>query len=189
MIMVDGVGTDVPAILQRFGRVHPVQGYLAQPGVLPYIPWTTAQLAEFPMGHYLTASLADRPHDAKDARELDVERYDATTDDVAPWLISRHEFGHDDGQIYVDMSGLLGVLEAIFDAQLWMEPWWRLRLAWYWGRPAAPTLEEVMQQARLWTAGHELPELDERRVWACQWFAGGNHDLNEVYGIPDFTRP
>ena len=190
-IMIDGVGTDVPAILQRFDRLHPVQGYIWQPGVLPYIPWSAAQLKLFP-GHMLTATRPGMPHDARWARELDVEKFDATADDGPPWLVARHdEFGHDDGQLYCDLSNLAGVLTKIVEAGLWEEPWWRLRIAWYWGRPVAPTLVQVMAAANSYLNGGQapgVPTLEARRVWAVQWFAGGSYDLNEVFGTPDFTR-
>ena len=187
LILVDGVGTDVPAILARFGRAHPVQGYIWQPGVLPYIPWTRQQLAEFPAGHMLTATRGGYPQDAEHARELDREKFDAGDEDVAPWLIARHEFGHQDGQVYCDLSSLAGVLEAIRAAGLWDEPWWRLRIAWYWGRPIAPTLGQVMQAAQNWLPTGLMPPAS--RIWAAQWFAGGSYDMNAVYGVPDFTRP
>jgi hypothetical protein len=185
-IMIDGVGTDVPAILERFGRHHPVQAYIWQPGVLSYIPWSAGQLAEFP-GHMLTATRGGRPEDAKWARELDRETGDALDEDVAPWLISRHEFGHKDGGIYVDMVNLAGVLEAINQAGLWDEPWWRIRIAWYWQRPSAPRLYDILMMANSYLGGTGLT-LEARRVWACQWSGSPTVDINEVYGAPDFTR-
>lgn len=190
-ILVDGVGTDVPAILRRFGRAHPVQGYIWQPGILPYVPWTAAQLAKFPAGHFLTATRGGRPEDAEHARELDVERDDAVAADVPPWLIARHEFGHSDGQVYCDLSNLFGVLIEIASSKIWNEPWWSLRIAWYWGRPAAPTLDQVMSaiRATLDSAGGIDLMPAPGRVKLCQWFAGGSYDLNAIYAPIGLTRP
>ena len=187
LILVDGVGSDVPAILARFGRAHPVQGYIWQPGVLPYIPWTRQQLAEFPAGHMLTATRGGYPQDAEHARELDRETGDAGYEDVAPWLIARHDFGHKDGQVYCDLSSAGGTLAAIHDGGLWAEPWWRLRIAWYWGHPTAPTLGQIMAELVKWVHPDLMP--GPERIWASQWFAGGSYDMNAVYGVPDFTRP
>ena len=191
VLMIDGIGTDVPAILARFGRAHPVQGYIWQPGVFPYIPWTKAQLAEFPAGHMLTATRGGYPQDAEHARELDRETGDAGDEDVAPWLISRHDFGHKDGQVYVDLSNVAGVLKAISDGGLWAEAWWRLRIAWWWGRPFAPTLGQVMNAVRSALTSAGVPNLEPgpERIRMAQWFAGGSYDLNAVYGPTDFTRP
>jgi len=152
---------------------------------LPYIPWTKQQIDQFPAGHIWTATMPGRPEDAKWARELDRERGDAGDADVAPHLISRHDHGHDDGQIYCDMSSLDGVLGAIRSAGLWDQPWWRLRVAWWWGRPGAPTLSQVMAQAALWLTSPMPPA---SRFWGCQ-YASTDVDLTEVYGAEDFTRP
>lgn len=185
-LMIDAIGSKVPSILAHYGTNHPVQGYLAQPGVLSYIPWSKAQLAAFPHGHILTATMPGRPEDAQHARELDREALDAGDDDVAPWLIARHEFNHDDGQIYVDLSNLAGVLQAIQAGGIWNEPWWRLRIAWYWDRPTAPNLGQVMTAIDNWVPTSLLP--DPRRIWAAQW-AARDVDFNAVYGPLDFTRP
>lgn len=187
VIMVDCVGAGVPRVLEHFGRAHPVQGYIWQPGVRSYIPWTAAQLAEFPAGHMLTATRGGFPGDAAHARELDVETFDATDEDVCPWLISRHDHGHKDGQIYCDLSHVLGVLGAIKDGGLWDEPWWRLRIAWYWQRPSAPTLDQVWEAIKQRVPAGLLPA--GSRIWGSQWQAAGPWDMNAVYGPPDFTRP
>lgn len=184
-IMVDGIGTDVPAILARFGRSRPVGGYIWQPGVLSEIPWTAAQLAEFPAGHILTATLPESLElAAQHARELDVETGDADAADAPTFLIARHDHGHKDGQVYSDMFNLGGVLAHIRSAGIYDEPWWRLRVAWWWQRPGAPTLDHVMR---------EITDLgvtvEPSRIWGCQYFAGGSYDLTAVYGVPDFTRP
>jgi hypothetical protein len=184
-LMIDAIGSKVPRIIAEYGRVHPVQAYLAQPGMYPYIPWTAAQVAEFPMGHIMTATMGGRPEDARHARELDRETGDAGDQDVAPHLITRHDFGHHDGQIYCDMSSLEGVLAAINAAGIWAEPWWRLRVAWWWGRPGAPTLSQVMDQAHEYVGASLMPPAS--RFWGCQYSAG-DVDLTEVYGAHDFTR-
>jgi hypothetical protein len=185
-IMIDAIGSKVPRIIAEYGRVHPVQAYLAQPGMYPYIPWTAAQVAEFPMGHIMTATMGGRPEDARHARELDRETGDAGDQDVAPHLIARHDFRHDDGQIYCNMSSLEGVLAAIQNAGIWAEPWWRLRVAWWWGNAGAPTLSQVINEAAAYLAGTDLMPAASR-FWGCQYHSG-DVDLTKVYGVPDFTR-
>lgn len=187
--MVDGISTDVPAILARFGRAYPVGGYIWQPGVLAEIPWSSAQLREFPAGHQLTATLpVGLELAAREARELDVETGDARPDNVPLFLNARFEAGHDDGQVYCDMSNLPAVLAHIDAEGISV---WRLRVAWWWGRPGAPRLDQVMAQIRAVLDQAALANLmpDAGRVWGCQWFAGGSYDLTAVYGAPDFTRP
>ena len=188
-LLIDAVGSNVPSIVQAFGKHHPVQGYIWQPGVLSYIPWTAAQLAEFP-GHFLTATRPGRPQDARHARELDVETFDATADDVVPWLVARHDdFGHDDGQVYCDLSNLAGVIASIIEGGIYGHHWWSLRIAWYWGRPAAPTRDQVLTEANKYLAAASLPALEPQRLKICQWQAAGPYDKNAVYGPYSYTRP
>lgn len=188
-LMLDTVGSNVSEIVRIYGRLHPVQGYLSQPGVFSYIPWTAADYALFPAGHIVTATRPGRPEDAKHAREIDVETFDATAADVPPWLIARHDFGHQDGQAYCDLSSVAGVLQAIWDAKIWDETWWRLRIAWYWGRPAAPTRDQIMTEVARYIAGTGLPMPPAFRFWGSQWQGGPGIDKNAVYGPYDFTRP
>lgn len=188
-LMLDTVGSNVPEILRVYGTHHPVQGYIWQPGVFSYIPWTAAQLAEFPAGHMLTATRPGRPEDARHAREIDVETSDATAEDVVPWLTHRHEYGHHDGQVYCDLSNVVGVLKAIWDGGIWDEPWWHLRIAWYWGRASAPTQGQVVAEVASFLTGSGLAMPPAWRVKMCQWQGSPGIDKNAVYGPLDFTRP
>ena len=180
-IMVDGINADVPAILARWGRTtpvaYPVDGLYA---------WTANQIGDFShhMGYSILAG-NNSSHVAARARCKDVEARwrvggDAGPQDVPPWLAARAAFcqraGHpDDATVYCSLYTVPAVLAELGGNVEAVPRWW---LAWYWGRPTAPTAEQV-RAALTDQEGVTLP-LD--RIWGCQFVSYQSWDVTTVYG-------
>lgn len=148
--------------------------------------WPTSQLARF-KAHIEIAVLAGQPQQARIARELDCERFDAGVRDFPPFAEERHAEGHDDPTAYSSIVGdpgfgLRALLNAI-DAANYTKPW-RLHVAWFWGRPFPPTAAEVLAEIRALTD----IRLPVGILWACQWQNGAHYDTSVLYGRDDFTR-
>ena len=148
--------------------------------------WSTAQIEAFP-AHVEIGIYTGHPEQAKVARVLDVERFDATPADFPPFVQERTRLGHGDATAYTsilgdDGFGIDAVITALEDAHV-SDPW-RLWIAWWWGRPFPPTASEVTAEVRALT-GIVLPP---GRLWACQWQNGTNYDTSVLYGRDDFTR-
>lgn len=172
-IMVDGIRQDVAAIHARFPS-NPVAVY-----VNGEFAWTPAQEALFARKIRVSV-MSGQPLAARAARCLDVEQFAAGPGDVKRFLATRLANGHEDGTIYCSLSTVRDVIDAAGDVNL-IPRWW---LAWYWGRPGAPTQSQVRAEL-LRLFGVDLPA---GRIWACQYVPHAQWDLSAVYGPEDFSR-
>jgi len=135
--------------------------------------WTPEQLARFPR-HILIGVLGGQPEQARIARCLDMERYDAQARrDFAPFVQQRIALGHDDALGYSSIlgdtpdDGIKALIEAMTAADLGAAPW-RLWVAWWWGRPFPPTAAEVLAEIKALTD----ITLPVGRLAGCQWLPG-----------------
>lgn len=149
--------------------------------------WSPGELGRFP-AHVLIAVRPNDPGQARLARVLDVERYDALPADFPPFVFVRHQIGHEDATCYTSIVGdpgfgIRAVVAALTQAGILLESV-RLWVAWYWGRPFPPTAAEVLAEIRALT-GLSLPV---GTLWACQWQNGTHYDSSVLYGRDDFTR-
>jgi hypothetical protein len=141
--------------------------------------WSQREFAEFPR-HVKISVMSDMPGAAQYARVLDVETFDATLDDVVPFLTRRIFFGFSNGTIYCNRDTLPGVLERIHAAK-------GLHLGWKVTRSGRGN-------CRLWVADwtgepHELDDMTG--VWAVQYKndTERNRDESEIFGPADLSRP
>lgn len=146
--------------------------------------WPDSQVKRFPK-HFLISTESGNPGAAKHMRCLDTERYDASALDVPPFVDTRMAFGHDDSLIYTSIlgngpnEGIAPIVRVMAD-----QPGvWALWVAWWWGRPFAPTISEVLAEVKALT-GIELPAY---RVRACQWRNGPDIDESVWYDRDTFT--
>lgn len=135
--------------------------------------WTRWEEAQFPALIRISV-MPGMPEAAKAARALDVERYDATTADIVPFVQARKALGHEDATIYMDLS-TAAELPADVLGQI---P--RLWLAWWWGRPGYPRLGEVAAQVQ--------DRIPAEKIWACQFASHADYDVSVIYGRQDFSR-
>jgi len=142
--------------------------------------WPTEQLDRFER-HIKIGVLSRSPSQARIARVLDIERFDASVDDFPPFAEERLDLKHPDPTAYCSIDTIPALLLAIEAARLYT---WRLWVAWWWERPLPPTAAEVLAEIRALT-GIELPP---RVLWACQWQNGVSYDTSVLYGADDFTR-
>jgi hypothetical protein len=179
VIMVDGINFDEAAILARWGSntpvAIPVDGHWA---------WTAQQGARFAHKIHYSVLAGPAGWQAARGRCLDVESRwrvggDAGAQDVAPFIDARrHVAGFDTTTIYCSLA-TFGSIPA--DVRAEVPRWW---LAWYWGRPAAPTQADVLAELERLT-GDVLPA---GRLWACQFASYGQWDVSAVYGAQDWSR-
>src|SRR5215469_9725433 len=111
--------------------------------------WPASQVRRFPR-HILISVLAREPGQARFARCLDMERFDASSADFPPFVEVRHAAGHDDALGYTSILGNApgeGV-EAIWAAMRNDLNPWSLWVAWWWGRPFPPTAAEVLAEIK-----------------------------------------
>lgn len=143
------------------------------------------QLARFEK-HFLIGVESGNPAQAKIARALDMERYDADAADLPGFVHERCDAGHDDALGYTSIlgetpdEGIVAVVEAMRGINL---PWY-LWIAWWWGRPFAPTLAEVTAEILALTGLIVSP----RSVAGCQWQNGPDFDSNVWYIKDTFTE-
>lgn len=147
--------------------------------------WPGTELHRFPR-HVIIAVKPGDPGQAKFARALDVERYDARPADFPPFARERHALGHDDPTAYSSIVGdqgfgLQALINAMTDAGYKLP--WRLWVAWWWGRDFPPAASEVLAEIRALT-GIVLPQ---GVLWACQWRNLPGYDTSVLYGRDDFT--
>ena len=136
--------------------------------------WPSSVVDEY-AGHIRIGVYAGDPKQAVYARELDVERYDADTPDVLPFVNERVSLGHHDATIYASVSKF----QVMPKETLLAIP--RLHVAWWWGRPGYPKREQVWQAIN-------VPELPQDNIWACQFDHFANYDVSVIYGERDFVR-
>ena len=149
--------------------------------------WSSAEIASFPR-HILIGVESGNPGQAKEARVLDVERFDAVPSDFPPFVAERRSAGHNDATAYTSILGDAGfgieaLTAALSRAGMSLDSV-RLWVAWWWGRPFPPTAAEVHNEVRILT-GLTLPV---GTLWACQWQNGTNYDSSVLYGRDDFTE-
>ena len=139
--------------------------------------WSRSEEARF--GALVRISvMPGMPEAAKAARVLDVERYDATVDDIEPFVKARQALGHRDATIYIGLNALLQFAEANPAIALnLVDRYW---VAWWWGRPGFPRLDEVAAQLQ--------DRVPADRIWACQFQHTADWDESVIYGRQDFSR-
>lgn len=140
--------------------------------------WADATFEEY-QRYIKIAVFSGDSSQAKIARCLDVERFDATPADAPEFIQARHHLGHDDAMIYCSLSTVPDVVDACAHIQT---PW-TLWVAWWWQKPVPPTGFEVIQEL-FHVYDCDLPG---GRLAACQWQPGGPFDLNVLYGRDRFT--
>ena len=138
--------------------------------------WSRAEEARF--GALVRISvMPGMPEAAKAARVLDVERYDATVADIGPFVKARSDLGHHDATIYMSLSALADLANSDPELVASVPRWW---VAWWWGRPGFPRLDEV--------AGQLQDRVPADRIWACQYRNTAEWDESVIYGRQDFSR-
>lgn len=162
------------------------------PGSFTHVAAYADGAYEWSPGHFgfgKHVMIAVRPGDreqARFARVLDVERYDARPVDFPPFARERHALGFDDPTAYSSILGdqgfgLQALLNAMADVDYKLP--WRLWVAWWWGRDFPPAASEVLAEIRALT-GIVLPQ---GVLWACQWRNLPGYDTSVLYGRDDFT--
>lgn len=137
--------------------------------------WARKYLDEF-AGHVMIGVYAGQPQQAVYARELDVERYDASVTDVVPFVNYRAQLGHHDATIYASVS----TFQSMPPETLLAIP--RLHVAWWRNVPGYPTRRQVWQAIGV----NDLPE---NNIWACQYMTvPDQYDVSVIYGERDFVR-
>lgn len=168
-IMYDGINADAAAI-HAHAPTAPVACYIN--GIFA---WSPAQEAMF--GRKVRISVEPgQPSAAKFARVLDIERHAAGPADAAPFLKARVAAGHKDGTIYASLATVPAVIADVVPPR-----WW---LAWYWGRPGAPSKTQVLDELHRLVGVH----LEPASVWACQYVSHSQWDESIVYGPEDWSR-
>lgn len=133
-------------------------------------------------GHFKIGVLSEAPQQAREARCLDIERFDADVYDAAPFIAERSSSGHKDALLYTDLSNVATLLDAIKAGGQWSSNW-GLWIAWWWGRPNPPTRAQVRAQIEARWNG----SLPNRRIKAVQWSNGLHYDSSMWYGTPHFS--
>lgn len=170
-IMYDGINTDAEAIFQH-APTAPVACYING-----LYAWSPAQEALFARKIRISVE-PGQPAAARFARVIDVERGAARPVDVVPFLEMRAGLGH--GTVYCSLANVPEVQDRLQVANL-APRWW---LAWYWGRPGAPSSAHVLAELERLT-GRTVPAAD---LWACQYVSRARWDESVVYGTQDWSR-
>lgn len=157
-LMVDAIHfANIPA-----GAFKYAAGYLNGDFITP-----ESQLDRFD-GIIEIAVFAGDPTQARFARCLDVERFDANPSDAPAFIMERQRAGFHDATIYCNRDTFPIVQKACagFSYRLWLA-----------------TLD-----------GTKLSEFMGHPVWACQYETVSEngislYDVSEVFGALDFTKP
>jgi hypothetical protein len=131
--------------------------------------WSRAEINRHP-GHILIAVKSGLPQQAIGARALDIEGFDATPDDAAPFVHMRLAHGHTNATLYCNRSNLEEIRRKLSAAGLIPGRHYRLWVATLDGTKTLP---------------------DMTGVWAIQ-HTGGPHapfDISDVHLPHDFTKP
>lgn len=147
-------------------------------GVIPYVDgqyaWTPDQVARFP--RYEAISATGDPASMRVARWVDVERFDATPDDVPLCWESRKSFHFTDFGVYCDRSTIGDVLDATESR----EPlWWIATLDNHPWTPAALAADVYKQFGVTITPA---------RVRWIQCFPMGTYDVSRGFGRETWTQ-
>lgn len=171
ILMYDGINSDAAIIHQNFPD-SPVAYY----GNGAYA-WSASQVHMFSR-HIAISVTAHVAEESAYPRVLDVERGDATPEDVRGYLEKHRALGFTNGTVYCDASTVGQVLRAV--GNLDVPRWW---IAWYWGRPGVPSVQQVQTAVALYSK----VQLPVSKIWACQFVSKQNWDISQVYGVQDFA--
>lgn len=146
-------------------------------GVIAYVDghyaWTPDQLARFP--RYEAISVTGDPAAMRVARWVDVERFDATPEDVPKCWEQREAYGYRDFGTYCDRS----TIGKVLDATGGREPlWWIATLdniAWTPGSLASNVWEQF---------GVKISPV---RVRWIQCYPMGHYDVSRGFGPETWT--
>jgi hypothetical protein len=127
--------------------------------------WPLDQIARFD-GHINIGVFGGDPNQAQYCRELDVERYDATPADAAPFLKRRKALGHSDGTIYCNRSTIAAVYAACKSAGV-------TKFRWHIATLDGTRTASVPSGTELWAVQFET--------------VNGEYDLSVVYGEQDWS--
>jgi len=156
----------------------PAKFKLGRNGVLAYIDgeyaWTEDEIHSFP--RFWCITVTGNPAVARDARCIDVERYDATPDDVPPYRDARTALGGFT-YVYSDRNTLPDIYDAcgswnmlhLFVATLDFNPW---------------TPQTLAANIRAETGLIVPPDI----IVAIQNIPGENYDQSSIFGNPDWTH-
>lgn len=139
--------------------------------------WPSNELDRFAK-HIRIGVYPRRPDQARYARVLDVERYDASVSDFMAFARERHQLGHHDATAYCSLS-LVG---SLWEEMRGVDVPWRLWAAWY--VPFQPSAASVLAELE-GAFGVRLPA---SKLWAVQWDNGATFDTSVLYGADDFSR-
>lgn len=152
----------------NFANINPATFKYVAPYLNGDFATPVAQYDRF-YGHILIGVRPGDPTQARFARVLDVERFDANPDDAPPFIRERIRAGFDNATIYCNRNTYPAVQKACAGLHY-----------------------------RLWLATLDGTKLDSfmgHPVWACQYeTVRGTHgqelyDVSEVFGALDFTHP
>ncbi|HXS63717.1 MAG TPA: hypothetical protein VN767_12775 [Streptosporangiaceae bacterium] len=146
--------------------------------------WSDHQFARFKR-HFKIAVKPGDPSQARLARCLDIERFDATVADAAPFALDRAKAGHDDCLFYCSLSVVPALVSALRSAKAEHPDAgkWGLWAAWWWQKPHAPTAAEVSAELKR-LSGVTLPA---GKLRGCQWQPGGAIDRSVWYAPDNFS--
>ena len=149
--------------------------------------WPDHQFDRFKR-HFKIAVKPGDPRQARLARCLDIERFDATVSDAAPFARHRAEAGHDDCLFYCSLSVVPALVAALraarsefFSAKRPVT--WGLWVAWWWQRPHPPTATEVLAELKTLSG----VTLEPGKLRGCQWQPGTDIDRSVWYAADNFS--
>jgi hypothetical protein len=137
--------------------------------------WPGSAIHDFP--RVWCVSVTGDPRLARNARVIDVERFDATPKDVEPYRAARAA-ADDHTVVYCSRDTVLGVVEA---CPAWHElEWWLSTLD---GQAWTPSTIVAWIRAELGGL-----ELDPAKIRAIQSYPMGRYDMSRCFGNPRFFR-
>jgi hypothetical protein len=175
--------TDVPLPVHMADSIEPGMippRFRRNPnGVLIYVDgphaWGTREIDRFPnhWGITVTGNPAMAPH----AREIDVERYDATPENVPGYADSRAQIGkHTDVYCARDTVPLVIAADNKWESLFW-------HIATLDNYPWTPP--EIVK----WLEDNCQVKLDQAKIRAIQNVPGATYDTSEVFGTPNWAHP
>lgn len=136
--------------------------------------WPLSEIDRWPA--HISITTQGNPAAAHYARCIDVERGDATPEDVPGFIHERIDMGQIDATVYCDRSTVGQVLQIVPDLshRFWIA-----------------TLDNIYRTAEQLST--ELLRdfgvvLAPSRIWAVQWLHGTGYDQSAVFGRPDFDH-
>jgi hypothetical protein len=149
--------------------------------------WSDHEFGRFKR-HFKIAVKPGDSGQARGARCLDIERFDATVADAAPFARERARAGHEDCLFYCSLSVVPALISALRSAEnesadAKHQLTWGLWAAWWWQKPHAPTAEEVLAELKA-LSGVTLPA---SKLRGCQWQTGPEIDRSVWYAADNFS--